>query len=58
MHQIIYFIIGLLIAIVLIKIIFPTPTVIQVTPTLDNYDDITYIDDEGKLYKYEMSQIQ
>jgi hypothetical protein len=37
-----------------IKIIFPKPKTIKILPTHDNYKDITYIDESGKLYKYDL----
>jgi hypothetical protein len=57
MHILIYFLIGLVISIVLIKIIFPQPKIVKIHPTFDNYKDIVYVDENGKLYKYDLIKI-
>lgn len=54
MEQYIYFLFGFIFMIIMIKIIIPEPFTFRVLPNLKNYDDITYIDEEGKLYKYEL----
>jgi hypothetical protein len=58
MGQYIYFLIGMVIMFIIIKVIFPKPVTIKLHPNLKNYDDITYIDEEGKLYKYELYTIK
>lgn len=54
MSSVICFIIGLIISIIVIKFIFPKPKTIKILPTYDNYNDITYVDESGKLYKYDL----
>lgn len=55
MEQFIYFIIGMIMVILIIKIVVPKPLIMKLNPNLSNYRDITYIDEHGKLYRYELS---
>jgi len=54
---IVYFLIGFFISIFVIKLIFPKPKTIKISPTYDNYNDIVYVDEGGKLYKYDLVKI-
>ena len=58
MKHYVYFLIGILLAFVIIKIILPNPITFKLNPTLKNYNDVTYIDEEGKLYKYELYTVK
>lgn len=57
MNEFIYFLIGFVLIITFIKIILPNPMMIMLRPTIENYKDVTYVDDNGKLYKYELTKI-
>lgn len=50
----IYFLSGIIISIIIIKILLPKPKEIKMLPTIQNCDDITYVDEEGKYYKYDL----
>ena len=53
MERYAYFLIGIIISIVMIKIFVPKPITVKLHPNLKNYNDVTYIDEEGKLiYPY------
>lgn len=52
MYEIMYFIIGLVISICMIKLVLHKPIKIKVAPNLDNLNDVTYIDEKGTTYKY------
>lgn len=54
MEQYIYFLFGFIFMVIMIKIILPEPITFKLLPNLKNYNDITYIDEEGKLYQYEL----
>jgi hypothetical protein len=43
--------------IIILKLFIPQPIIKSVYPTLENYKDITYIDDLGKSYKYDLFQL-
>lgn len=58
MKHYVYFLIGLILSIIIIKIIIPKPIIVKIFPTLANYDDIEYVDEEGKIYKYELILMQ
>ncbi len=57
MDMFLYFIIGALIMAVIVKLIINEPINQKVAPTLDNYKNTIFIDEEGKLYKYELEEI-
>lgn len=57
MHDIVYIIIGILLSIIIIKLLIPIPKEILIIPTHNNYDDLKYVDDEGKIYKYDMVSV-
>lgn len=54
MEQYLYFLLGIIFMMIFIKMIMPVPRKELLLPNLMNYKDITYIDDEGKLYQYEL----
>lgn len=58
MKSIIYFAFGLSFIIIIIKVLFKNPVTIKVYPTLSNYKDIIYVDESGKLYKYDLIIMQ
>lgn len=57
MRELFYFILGFLLSIIFVKILIPKQKVIRVVPTLDNYKDITYVDENGILYQYEAIEL-
>ena len=38
----------------IIKMLLPAPKVVKLHPTLDNYKDVVYVDEVGKIYKYDL----
>lgn len=54
MHDILYFFVGILLSILIIKYVIPKQKVIRVLPSPENYNDTTYIDEDGVLYKYDI----
>jgi hypothetical protein len=54
MHDILYFLIGILLSVLIIKYMIPSQKVIRVLPSPENYKDNTYIDEDGVLYKYDI----
>ena len=46
------FMISLCFGLFMVYVTAPKPQVILKYPTLDNINDMTYIDDENKCYKY------
>lgn len=57
MKPYIYLVFGMAFIMLIIKIIIPKPIMIKLLPNLSNYNDITYIDEEGKIYKYDLYAI-
>jgi hypothetical protein len=57
MHELFYFVLGFLLSILFVKILIPKQKVIRVVPTLDNYKDIVYVDENGVLYQYEAIEL-
>lgn len=57
MMQLLYFLFGMFIIYTLIRYAFPKPLTIKIKPTIDNYNDITYVDETGKIYKYELVEM-
>lgn len=53
----IYLVSGIIISIILIKLLLPIPKQIKIYPDLDNYKYITYVDEKGTLYKYELTKV-
>jgi hypothetical protein len=54
MYPIIFFIIGLITSMIIIRILFPKKKQLHVLPSPTNYKDITYLDDDGVLYQYDI----
>ena len=54
MEQYIYFLFGILCMMAIIKMLLPAPKVVKLHPTLDNYKDVVYVDEVGKIYKYDL----
>ena len=57
MEQYLFFLFGLVLVMILIKVIIPIPIKKYLLPNINNYKDIVYIDDEGKLYQYELVKL-
>lgn len=57
MDSYIWLILGIITMIIFIKIILPSPKVEKIYPTLENYNNITYIDENGLLYKYDLVKV-
>lgn len=57
MNTMIYFVIGTLFSMTTVKILFRNPKIVKVYPTLENYNDIEYIDESGKIYKYDLIKL-
>lgn len=57
MNHYVCFISGIICMIIILKLFIPQPIIKSVYPTLENYKDITYIDDLGKSYKYDLFQL-
>jgi len=56
-----YIILGIFIIIVIESILMKKETFEkskQIRPTIDNYKDITYIDDNGIYYKYKLVKLE
>lgn len=54
MEHYVYFLLGFIFMIIFLKFIIPHPVTQKLSPTLDNYKDITYIDENGTLYQYDL----
>lgn len=54
MEQYLYFLLGIIFMMILIKMMLPVPIKKLLLPNLENYKDTVYIDDEGKIYQYEL----
>jgi hypothetical protein len=52
-----YFFISLCVGFFLVYITVPKPKVIIKYPNLDNYNDLTYVDDSGVCYKYKPVEV-
>jgi hypothetical protein len=57
MEQYLYFLLGLIFMMIFLKMIIPFPIKEYLLPNINNYKDIVYIDDEGKIYQYELSEL-
>lgn len=57
MYDYICFISGIIISILVIKLLLPTPKQVKLYPNINNYKYITYVDEKGVLYKYELTKI-
>jgi hypothetical protein len=51
------FVSGVIICIIAIKILLPNPKHIKIYPNVNNYKNITYVDENGILYKYELTKV-
>lgn len=58
MEQYLYFLVGMICMLFFIKLILPHPKKQYLIPNIKNYNDITYIDEEGKIYKYELIEVK
>lgn len=50
----VYFLIGFIMTISLIKLLFPKPLIVRIVPTIENYENVLYIDEDKKIYKYDI----
>lgn len=57
MHVLFYFVLGIFLSFIFVKIIIPKQKIIRVIPTIDNYKDIVYVDENGVLYQYDMIEL-
>ena len=55
--EILYVLIGLIIGIFIVYITTSNPKIILKYPTLDNYRNTTYVDENGQCYKYDAISI-
>lgn len=58
MNHYVCFISGIICMIIILKMLIPQPIIKNVYPTLSNYKDITYVDDLGRTYKYELIKVK
>lgn len=56
MFQLLFFILGIILSIIFVKLIFPKQKTIRVLPSPTNCSDIIYVDEDGVLYQYEITE--